>query len=148
MGLKRCRACGAEKPLSLFTKHQKSKDRLGYYCRPCASERRSKYPRSKNYRKSNLDYYYRNTEKWREIKARRRANEKQAVVCWKGNEWEAFVMKEIYELASLRSIHTKVIHEVDHIIPLQHDLVCGLHCSDNLQILTRTENRSKSNIWS
>lgn len=34
---------------------------------------------------------------------------------------------------------------VDHIIPLSHDLVCGLHCIANLQYLDPTPNIMKSN---
>lgn len=40
---------------------------------------------------------------------------------------------------------TGIIHEVDHIIPLNHDLVCGLHNQFNLQVVPKIENRSKSN---
>lgn len=40
---------------------------------------------------------------------------------------------------------TGIPHEVDHIIPLQGKLVSGLHVHDNLQVITRTKNRSKKN---
>jgi hypothetical protein len=38
-----------------------------------------------------------------------------------------------------------VQYEVDHVIPLLGDTVCGLHCADNLRILEATENRAKGN---
>ena len=38
--------------------------------------------------------------------------------------------------------------EVDHIVPIKSNLVCGLHCLDNFQLLTREQNASKGNrFW-
>ena len=56
-----------------------------------------------------------------------------------------WMIREIYELAQYRTELTGVPHEVDHIIPLQGKQASGLHAPWNLQVLTRFENRSKSN---
>lgn len=50
---------------------------------------------------------------------------------------------ELYVIAEKLSSATGEPHEVDHIIPLQGAIICGLHCSWNLQVIPRTLNRSK-----
>jgi hypothetical protein len=54
-------------------------------------------------------------------------------------------IRRIYEECAARTMDTNVAHHVDHIVPLQGKKVCGLHVPWNLQILTQSENCSKSN---
>jgi 5-methylcytosine-specific restriction endonuclease McrA len=37
--------------------------------------------------------------------------------------------------------------QTDHIVPINHPHVCGLHCESNLQQLTTSANNKKSNKW-
>lgn len=64
----------------------------------------------------------------------RRARKQQACPVWVDKQ----VLKQIYADCP------KGMH-VDHIVPLRHDLVCGLHVPWNLQYLTPTQNAAKSN---
>lgn len=57
------------------------------------------------------------------------------------NEKQIKEMKKIYN-------STKRGEHVDHVVPLKHPLVCGLHVPWNLQKLTDRENLAKSNhMW-
>jgi hypothetical protein len=49
-----------------------------------------------------------------------------------------------YEVAEVLS-RSGVKFEVDHIVPIKGELVCGLHTHDNMQILTKAENVRKLN---
>jgi hypothetical protein len=73
--------------------------------------------------------------------ARRRAQKKQAIPSWAND----FFIKEAYHLAKLRTRMTGFKWEVDHIYPLQSDVVCGLHVENNFQVIPATLNRSKGN---
>ena len=56
-------------------------------------------------------------------------------------------INQIYLEARRLTNETGIKHEVDHIIPLNHTLVCGLHCQQNLQILTKQQNQHKTNTF-
>lgn len=69
--------------------------------------------------------------------ARRRAARLKATPIWADHG----KILAFYEEAKRLSSH------VDHIVPLQNPLVCGLHCEANLQVLSGPENMSKSNRY-
>lgn len=73
--------------------------------------------------------------------ARRRAAQLNATPFWSESEEIA----ALYEKA--RAIQKATGHEfhVDHIVPLQSNLVCGLHVLSNLRIIEGYPNRSKGN---
>lgn len=73
--------------------------------------------------------------------ANRRKKIKRATPPWADME----AIKEFYLEAQRLTNVTGIPHEVDHIIPITNDMVCGLHCEINLQILTKEENLKKSN---
>ena len=69
--------------------------------------------------------------------ARRRAQKFRATPPWANHDRIA----DIYKDAAYRQM------DVDHIVPLQSKLVCGLHWEGNMQVLTRSQNASKRNRY-
>jgi hypothetical protein len=117
----------------------------------------------KGYRKDNKEVIaartaaYRKTHKvekaaWRKdnkatvnaATAKRRSAKLNRTPKWT-SETDLWMIKEIYDLAVLRTKLTGVKCQVDHIIPLQGELVSGLHVPSNLQVITAKENKIKKN---
>jgi hypothetical protein len=56
-------------------------------------------------------------------------------------------MRLFYAEARRLTKETGVMHSVDHIVPVVSELVCGLHCEANLQVMSHSANASKGNRW-
>lgn len=54
---------------------------------------------------------------------------------------------KIYIEAQILNLTSKKKYQVDHIIPLYSEYICGLHVHNNLQILLAETNAQKSNIF-
>jgi len=74
---------------------------------------------------------------------RHRASKLNATPLWANR----FFIEEIYDLARLRTKATGLKWHVDHIVPLQSQIVCGLHIEHNLQVVPARHNLSKGNFY-
>ena len=73
--------------------------------------------------------------------SKRRAFKINATPSWSNLE----EIKDFYVLAKTLTDFTGIPHEVDHIVPLNHADVCGLHVPANLQVICKSDNRKKNN---
>ena len=105
--------------------------------------------RRKKYKQDNKDLIRAKDKVYREANkpaantrnAKRRATKLQATPVWANYGY----IKLFYEGAKIEEARTGRKVHVDHIVPLQGKLVCGLHCEDNLQLLFAEDNLSKNN---
>ena len=172
MTTKRCIKCLEEKPLDAFTNRKDSKDGKRNSCTACKSKQnlewthavkstpqgredflRKKRDNAKNNAENKREYsrkYHqlnKNNEKYR---YRRRictgeylSGRRGATPSWANKK----LMQEFYITAHGLSMLLGEFYQVDHIVPLNSPLVCGLHCEANLRVITRSDNTTKGNRY-
>lgn len=133
---KRCSNCKIYKEVTKFTPSVTSTDGLQAWCHDCKQPKTNEYLRQ-------------NKPRMNAHRAKRRHRKAQATPNWANLDQ----VTEIYKEATNLKKETGIAYEVDHLIPLKHELIVGLHVPSNLQILTRTENVRKHNkftpfVWS
>jgi len=169
MIMKTCTRCGLEKSIDCYTKRKN-----GVYaeCKECWSIKSKLYYsqkreaislRSRLYQQQNREvitarvavrhednpdirakkarrYYQANRDKRYAYSAKYRASRQEATPSWVNND----VVLALYRIAS-ELTNLGIPTHVDHIVPLNSDLVCGLNCEDNMQLLSKSDNLSKGN---
>lgn len=128
-GFRRCAVCADILSLDSFCKN--TSEAIGYNskCRKCVAELRK------------LE-----APKINELTAKRRASKFQATPKWLTKKQRSDILA-FYKKAKQLETKTGVKHNVDHIIPIQSNIVCGLHVPWNLQVITAKENMSKGNRY-
>lgn len=136
IGVKRCPGC--LKDLKFSNYHSDSGARSGVYslCSTCSISKGEKYRHANatSIKEYSCRHYRENKQEYLARNAKRRALKLKATPSWS----ETDLIKEFY-------VNCPEGCHVDHVIPLQGELVCGLHVIVNLQYLTARDNLSKGN---
>ncbi len=104
--------------------------------RRLADPERSKREKLADYERNKAGYLRRAAERNQALRLR--------TPRWLSDEhWQA--IDEFYRLRDRASDETGVVHEVDHIVPIQGETVSGLHVPWNLQVIPRQQNKAKAN---
>lgn len=92
-------------------------------------------------REANRKHYRKNKKAYYEKRDRRVNTIAQQTPPWA--KYEKAAIKRMYKMAEIKQKKTGEKWHVDHIEPLNGELVSGLHCKDNLQVMLADDNLLK-----
>ena len=119
---KQCPTCKKTKKAEDFGKDKTRPDELTSQCKHCR----------------NVIYKQNNKGKINAQHATRKKLIKKATPLWVNKK----EIENIYKRASQKTEETGIPYHVDHIMPIVHEKLCGLHVPWNLQVITASENCS------
>ena len=132
--IKHCIECNRASTAAYDAEHRE--ERAAYGAAYYAEHRGEQKAYSAKYAKDHASARCANT-------AKRKAAKLRATPSWSDLKAAA----KTYEQCAWLTMASGIEHEVDHFIPLQGELVCGLHVPANLQIITAAQNSSKGNRY-
>jgi hypothetical protein len=152
MATKNCSKCKKTKPVSEFYKRCDRPSGLHYQCAQCFREAHAEWRKTNKQNNRNRaarfranhpllvkqrhrDWQKKNAGRINASNAMRHARKLKATPPWVDKS----AFEPIYRKARQLGM------EVDHIVPLQSAIVCGLHVPWNLQLLSVSENARKKN---
>jgi len=117
---------------------ERNKDKLREYQRDWYKANRSRV------KEKSAEYARNNRAAFTARANRRRASLLAATPVWLTDE-DSRNIQAVYMMSERLAKCVGIPHEVDHIVPLKSELVCGLHVPWNLAAIPKTLNRSKGN---
>lgn len=154
--MKTCCDCAQAKPLEEFYVRRRASDGRQRRCKPCqkifmaswyADDSERIRQRTDAWKRDNDDRRRAANERYRRENLAggaantlwHKAKKLNAIPPWADRK----AIDAFYERAAELTKETGIPHQVDHIVPLESPVVCGLHVQHNLQVLTAAENRAK-----
>jgi 5-methylcytosine-specific restriction endonuclease McrA len=153
--MKICTKCGVEKPLTEFHADKRATDGRTVWCKTCRNARTKEWQQENKDHVAGVkaDWQKKNADKCRDMAKRDYAKNKQRYLAnnaKRRGQIDSATFGDcsyVYHAAEVvASVYGGKPH-VDHVVPLNGELVSGLHAPWNLQLLSASDNLSKGNSW-